>query len=83
MRVRLDWEVVNEGETIAPEARRGRLSRLRRVPRWAWYTTSALLVTCLLAGGVSVHRRYREAQRRVSFQIVADTQRSGVRFSGC
>jgi hypothetical protein len=69
MKVRLDWEVVNEGESIDAEARRDRLTRLRVVPRWAWYTALAVLATCLLSGGLSVRQRYHEAQRRVSFQI--------------
>jgi hypothetical protein len=69
MKVRFDWQVVNEGEIPTQEAHRDRLARLRKVPRWVWYVALAVLATCTLAGALRVRQRYRETQRRVTFQI--------------
>jgi len=72
MKIRFDWQVVNDDnqwETIAQDGRRAWLARLGKVPRWAWYAVLIFFVTGSLVGFVSVRQRYREAQRRVSFQI--------------
>jgi hypothetical protein len=69
MRVRFDWQVVNEEETIVQETPRDRFGRLRKVPWWVWCAALAVLVTGALAVGLGVRQRYQAAQRRISFQI--------------
>jgi len=69
MNVQLDWQAgdeTGEWETIATV---GAYAPRRKIPHRMWRVLIAALATFIIGGSILVHRWYREAQRRIAFQV--------------